>query len=398
MDVRSGPFRLPSVRATAVISGALCLAGLSACDSNPPTTPSPQVPTPSSLAVVCNATALGSVGQQTQCSARVTMSDSTIRDQTGTAQWTSSDSSRVSVTAGGLVTAVAPGNAEVSAAIQGLTGRQAIAVTVACTFSIAPAAVSFPSSGGTQTVTVQAAPSGCSPSAWTAVASDAGLTITPPSGEGNGSVTVTAAANSGGDATRRATVAGQTLTVALGAAPPPPPPPPPPGPTMRTLTLTLLEGEQLSGPYEGTVTGPGGYECTLDRTNPAPVRCRPIVVADGTTVDLKVELLPQYANLGTPISRTTGCDARFQNFCRVVMNADRSVTIGIGCAVSCASDRAVDAFSTSRRTRLRDTESAVQAPVSDTRKAVAASFYRASAAPLPSGFARWASFRRTRDP
>lgn len=396
MDMRAGLFRSPSVRAVAFMSGALCLISMWACDSKPATAPTPPPPTPTSLSVVCNSTALGSVGQQTQCSARVTMSDSTIRDQTSAAQWSSSDSARVSVTAGGVVTAVGPGDAEIIATIQGLTGRQAIAVTVACTFSISPAAVSFPSNGGSQTVTVQATPTGCSPSTWTALATDSGLTVTPPSGEGNGSVTVTAGPNSGSDTTRRATVAGHTLTVALGAAPPPPPPPPP-APTSRTLTLTLLQGENLSGPYAGTVTGPGGYECSLG-SGQQQVACRFLVVPDGTTIDLSVALAPAFVNLGNPIARTNGCDARFQNVCRVVMNADRNVTISIGCAVSCAGDRAVDALSTSRRPMLRDTALAVQAPVSDTRKVAAASFYRSSAAPLPSGVALPASFRRTRGP
>jgi hypothetical protein len=251
------------------------------------------------------------------------LSDSTTQDQTAAAQWSSSDPSKASVSSGGVITAVAPGNAVISAAVQGLTARQAIAVSVACDFSISPAAVSFTSSGGTQIVAVGATPAGCSPSTWTAVASDAGLTFTPATGEGSGSVTVTAAPNAGAAQTRRATVAGQPLTVSLAAAALPP---------MRTLRLSLTQGENLSGPWAGTVTGPDGYSCSLSQSE-SRVSCAPLAVKDGTTLELVVTLAPRLVDLGKPIRLATGCDALTQNVCRLVMNADRSVVISIGCSI-----------------------------------------------------------------
>jgi hypothetical protein len=41
-----------------------------------------------------------------------------------------------------------------------------------------------------------------------------------------------------------------------------------------------------------------------------------------------------------PIQRATGCDARTPSTCTVVMNSDRSVTIAIGCEVSCGGESA----------------------------------------------------------
>jgi hypothetical protein len=66
-----------------------------------------------------------------------------------------------------------------------------------CTFSIAPDAQSMASSGGAATVTITTGAS-C---AWTAAGNIDWLTVSPPSGTGGGSVTVTAAANPGAERT-----------------------------------------------------------------------------------------------------------------------------------------------------------------------------------------------------
>jgi len=209
-----------------------------------------------------------------------------------------------------------------------------IRVSAACAFSTSPTSLSFPSNGGSQIVTVAAAPSGCAPSTWTAASADAGLTFAPTAGDGNGFVTVTAAANTGSAVTDTATIAGQTLTVNLAAAPiGPMPPPPPPTARQRMLTVTLTHGEQLSGPWAGTVAALNGYSCTLTQRD-VTVTCPALAVEDGTSVDLLVTLAPQLANLGFPIRKATGCDALTANVCRVLMNADRSVTISIGWSVS----------------------------------------------------------------
>jgi len=282
--------------------------------------------TPSSLVVSCDRTELAT-GQQAHCQARMTFSDSTVQDQTASAQWSSSDSSRLSAATGGVVTAVARGTADVIATVQGLSGRQTIAVDEPCLFSLSAAALAFPSTGGSQIVTVTAIPTPCGPSTWTASATDAGLTIVPAVGDGSGSVTVTAAPNSGAAETLLATIAGRPLTVSVAA--------PPPAAAYRTLALTLVQGEVLSGPYAGTATTAGGFSCTLQFA--ARVECPILTVPDGTTVVITVALAPQLAGLGHPIrpTNTTGCDV-VSNFttCQVLMTRDRNVTIGIGWDVS----------------------------------------------------------------
>src|SRR5687768_5113501 len=116
------------------------LLGLASCSSGTPATPTP---TPSSLTVSCDTPAFTEVGQQGRCSARVTLSNSTTQDQTAGVQWLSSDSRKISVTSSGVITAVAPGTAEVRALYSGLSAGQVVGVTVPCAFSVSPASVFF---------------------------------------------------------------------------------------------------------------------------------------------------------------------------------------------------------------------------------------------------------------
>jgi hypothetical protein len=275
--------------------------------------------------VSCDQSAL-TIGQQAHCQARATFSDSSVQDQTASAQWSSSDSSKLSVATGGVVTAVATGTADVIATAQGLTGRHTVVVGP-CLFSVSPTSLAFSSGGGSQTVTVSTTPGLCAPPTWTASAIDPGLTIVPASGDGPGTVTVTAAPNSGAAQTRLVLIAGWLLIVTVAA--------PPPAPSYRTLALTLIQGEVLSGPYAGTATIAGGFSCTLPFAE--RVECPILTVPDGTTVVITVALAPQLAGLGHPIrtSNTTGCDlVTAFTTCQVLMNRDRSVTIGVGWDVS----------------------------------------------------------------
>jgi hypothetical protein len=305
-------------------AGPAVLVLLSVCGG--PSTLTTPTRTPSSLAVSCDRTALAT-GAQAHCQARTTFSDSTTQDQTASAQWSSSDSSKLSAATGGVMTAVAAGTADVIATVQGVIGRQTITVNNGpCLFSLSPVTLAFSSSGGSQPVSVTATPLQCGPATWTASATDPGLTILPAAGDGSGSVTVTAAPSFGAAQIRLATIAGQPLTVTVAG--------PPPAPTYRTLALTLIQGEVLSGPYAGTATTDGGFACTLYG---ATVQCPILAVPDGTTVVLTVALAPQLAGLGHPIhtSNTTGCDlVTAFTTCQVLMNRDRSVTIGIGWDVS----------------------------------------------------------------
>ena len=89
-------------------------------------------------------------------------------------------------------------------------------VPAACSYSLSPAGQSYPSSGGTGSVTVSTA----STCGWTASSSAAWLAVTAgSSGAGQGSVSFSVAANTG-TASRTATlaVAGQAFTVTQAAA------------------------------------------------------------------------------------------------------------------------------------------------------------------------------------
>ena len=86
-----------------------------------------------------------------------------------------------------------------------------------CSFAISPASQSVVADGGIVTTTVTTA-GYCS---WTAAANDPWLTMAGgASGTGGGTVSVSAAANSGAARTGTATIAGLTFTVAQAAAPP----------------------------------------------------------------------------------------------------------------------------------------------------------------------------------
>ena len=110
-----------------------------------------------------------------------------------------------------------------------------------------------------------------------------------------------------------------------------PTPGPPPGEPGRVLTLTLLQGENLSGPFAGTVTGPNGFTCALAHTEQSK-SCPAVQFNNGQTITLQVTLTVGVPG-DRPIWRTLGCDAVTTNTCSVTMMSDRSVTISIGCAI-----------------------------------------------------------------
>ncbi len=205
-----------------------------------------------------------------------------------------------------------------------------IDVPAVCAFSVSPTTLSFGSNGGTQNVTLTASPAGCSPQTWTASSSGAGVTVSPTAGSGSATITLAASANTGAAMeTSTATIAGQTVTATIDAAPPPPP-----RPTTRALNVTLMQGEALSGPYAGTVTGPNGFSCELRGQSQS---CAPVQFNDGQVITLRVDLTVGVPG-DRPIQRAVGCDVVTANSCTLTMTADRSVTISIGCAI-CAGAR-----------------------------------------------------------
>lgn len=88
------------------------------------------------------------------------------------------------------------------------------AAATACTYTVAPATQSVVTTGGTGSITVTTG-SGC---VWSATSSAAWLTLTPANGSGAGTVTFTAAANTGAERLATVTVAGQQATVRQSGA------------------------------------------------------------------------------------------------------------------------------------------------------------------------------------
>jgi hypothetical protein len=84
----------------------------------------------------------------------------------------------------------------------------------ACTsFSISPTSASPDSAAGSQLVTITGSPVGCTGGSWTTSGNGSWLTVSPPSGSGSGSATVSWTENTGVQRTGNATIAAHTFTV-----------------------------------------------------------------------------------------------------------------------------------------------------------------------------------------
>jgi hypothetical protein len=107
----------------------------------------------------------------------------------------------------------------------------------------------------------------------------------------------------------------------------------PVGPRTPTsgLNLTLMQGENLSGPYSGTVTGPNGFTCTLGLLSRS-VSCPPQRFDEGTSVQLQVTLINALEG-AQPMQWASGCDTRTSSTCTVVIHGQKNVTIAVGCEI-----------------------------------------------------------------
>jgi hypothetical protein len=103
----------------------------------------------------------------------------------------------------------------ITAAGQTFTVNQDAPVPPTCTsFTIAPTLANAASTAGSQGVTLTGVPSGCTGGSWTASGNGTWITVSPGSGSGPGSTTVSWGANgSSSPRSGSATVAGQTFTV-----------------------------------------------------------------------------------------------------------------------------------------------------------------------------------------
>ena len=184
-----------------------------------------------------------------------------------------------------------------------------------CTFALNPTSQSVPSGGGTNTFNV-VAPAGC---AWSAATTDQWVTITAgATGAGNGTVTFSAAPNTGPARTGRITVGGQTFTIEQAdacafAANPRTFTVPAAGQTAMTVNVTALAGcawtaasqaPWLSVTSGASGTGNGTVRLTA-AANPGPERVGTALVA-GLTVTF-TQASGYTFNFG-PQSRNIGAD------------------------------------------------------------------------------------------
>jgi len=96
------------------------------------------------------------------------------------------------------------------------------AVTVVCTYSIAPTSQAVTDAGGGGSVAVTASASSCQ---WTATSNAPWIAITSgATSSGSQQVAYAVSQNTGAARSGTLTIAGQTFTVDQAAAPPPPPP------------------------------------------------------------------------------------------------------------------------------------------------------------------------------
>jgi Carboxypeptidase regulatory-like domain/Bacterial Ig-like domain (group 2)/Protein of unknown function (DUF3761) len=121
------------------VIGGLCLSAawaltLMSCGgggSNPspsPSAPSPSNPTLTAVSVGGPGSA-GNPGQSAQFTATATLSNGTTQNVTNQASWQSSNNSVATVSGSGMVTAVAPGETDIRATYQSLTGSARVSVS-----------------------------------------------------------------------------------------------------------------------------------------------------------------------------------------------------------------------------------------------------------------------------
>jgi hypothetical protein len=108
------------------------------------------------------------------------------------------------------------------------------------------------------------------------------------------------------------------------------------GPRTRTsgLNLTLTQGEHLTGPYSGTVTGPNGFSCTIGYLTEF-VSCLRQPFQEGTIIQLHVTLINPLSG-ARPIKDAFGCDTVANGTCTVVIHGEKNVTIAVGCEIGCS--------------------------------------------------------------
>ena len=262
-------------RKLAARSGAVMCAGaaagwlLAACAGSPssPAGPSPVVSTPSAPAVA-SITVAGSsplVGATAQFTATATLSDGTTQRVTNLASWSSSDSTIANVSASGVVTGVAAGDADITATYQAIGGKARVTIVrpAPSTFTISGTLRDGTSAGILPNVPIQAADgAGTTRSVTTDASGGFAISGVPP-----GAVTLTI------------TIAGyepMTQTTSVSAD------------THVDLVLTRQPSLDLTGTWTGSGSdglGPETFTWVLSQSGNAlsgSVSMRPLSTTDGS--------------------------------------------------------------------------------------------------------------------
>jgi hypothetical protein len=229
----------------ALASLSLSLA-VAACGSDSPSPPTPAAPSPTTSAVQVraagDATGPLEAGQTRQLAATATLSTGATSDVTQQAAWLSSAPGVATVSAAGLVTAVAEGEAEISATFQSVRGTLGVGVRpVPCEVSIAPPAATYGPFGGAGSVQVLVSAASCR---WSARSDAPWLPfVHEPAAAGSGAFAYTAPANS----TTETRTANIVVTTATGAS------------AAHAVTVNRTTGcSYVTDPEEQVFTAAGG--------------------------------------------------------------------------------------------------------------------------------------------
>ena len=234
----------PSTGLAALVLASWCLAAAACGSDNPPAPPTTPTPTTSAVQVRASGDASGllEAGQTRQLVATATLSTGSTSDVTQQATWQSSTPAVAAVSSTGLVTALAEGDADISAIYQNVRGNLGVGVRpVRCAVSISPATAGFGPFGGAGSVQVQVSAASCR---WSARSDAPWLPLVfEPAGPGSGSFGYTAPANS----TTAPRTANIVVTTATGES------------ALHAVTVDRTTGcSYVTDPEEAVFTASGG--------------------------------------------------------------------------------------------------------------------------------------------
>ncbi len=177
--------------------------------------------TPGSLTVTPGKMFFNSIGAQLPALAGGTLADGTIEDFTESpvVTWKSSNNNVATVSADGLVTAIANGTAMVTAQYGSYSGSVNVTVSapaLTCRYGLNTLSANAPSSGGSLTVNVTTNITTCE---WSAVSWAPWVTVTAGRlSTGSGTAALAVAGNAGAARTVTVAIAGQNVTISQPAS------------------------------------------------------------------------------------------------------------------------------------------------------------------------------------